>query len=86
MAADSQKMGSKVSSGGRRIDDHSFWAGKAGKDSRFPDGPYKTKDESSAEGAGSVMKYEDTTESIREQQMNGDKKIKGRPMKPTYRN
>ena len=60
--ADSQKMGSKVMSGGRRIDDHSFWDGSKGKDSVFPDGPHKTKEESSAEGAGSVMKYEDTTE------------------------
>lgn len=86
MAADSQKMGSKVSSGGRRIDDHSFWAGKPGKNSRFPDGPHKTKEESSAEGAGSVMRYEDTTEAIRSQQINGDKKIKERPLKPTFRN
>ena len=31
-------------SGGQRIDDHSFWAGKKGKDSVFPDGPHKTKD------------------------------------------
>jgi hypothetical protein len=73
-------------SGGQRIDDHSFWAGKKGKDSVFPDGPHKTKDESSAEGAGSVMVYEDTTEKIRAQQMMGDKKIKERPMKPGTRN
>ncbi len=73
-------------SGGRRIDDHSFWAGKPEKDSRFPDGPHKTKDESSAEGAANVMKYEDTTEAIKMQQTNGSKKIKERPLKPTYRN
>jgi hypothetical protein len=64
-------------SGGQRIDDHSFWAGKPGKDSRFPDGPHKTKDESSAEGAGSVLKYEDTTEAIRAAQVEGVKKVKG---------
>lgn len=86
MPADSQKQGSKVMSGGQRIDDHSFWAGKASKDSRFPDGPHKTKDESSAEVAGSVMKYEDTTEAIREQQTKGSKKIKERPLKTSYRN
>lgn len=85
--ADSQKMGSNVSSGGRRIDDHSFWAGKRGKDSVFPDGPYKTKDESSAEGAGSLMQYEDTTERIKKTQVEAVKQAKSRPMKqPGYRN
>lgn len=83
--ADSQKMGSRVSSGGQRIDDHSFWAGKKGKDSVFPDGPYKTKDESSAEGAGSVMRYEDTTEEIKRTQEVGIGKAKAHPMKPGYR-
>ena len=73
-------------SGGQRIDDHSFWAGKASKDSRFPDGPHKTKDESSAEGVGNVSKYEDTTEAIRNQQVMGSKKVKGDPMKPGFRN
>lgn len=85
--ADSQKMGSGAKSGGQRIDNHAFWAGKPGKDSRFPDGPHKTKNESSAEGEGSVMKYEDTTEAITAGQMEGSKKIKGHPMKqPNYRN
>lgn len=71
-------------SGGQRIDDHSFWAGKPGKDSRFPDGAH-TKNESSAEGAGSEMEYEDTTEMIKKQQTEGTKQIKGRPLKTTYR-
>jgi len=83
--ADSQKMG-KGMSGGMRIDDHAFWADRPGKDSRFPDGPHKTKDESSADSAGSVMRYEDTTEMIRYQQENGERKIKGRPLKPSFRN
>lgn len=82
--ADSQKMAGKASSGGMRIDDHKFWAGKAGKDSRFPDGAH-TKNESTAEGAGSVMKYEDTTEAIRGVQTEGEKQIKRRPLKPGYR-
>jgi hypothetical protein len=77
---------STFKSGGQRIDDHSFWAGKKEKDSVFPDGPHKTKDESSAEGAGSVAKYEDTTEMIKSQQEMGKKKIQGHPMKPGYRN
>ncbi len=85
--ADSQKMGSKVMSGGRRIDDHSFWAGAKGKASVFPDGPHKTKDESSAEGAGSLMKYEDTTQAIKATQVEQVKQAKSRPMKqPGYRN
>jgi len=74
-------------SGGQRIDDHSFWAGSKSKDSVFPDGPHKTKDESSAEGAGSLMKYEDTTEAIRATQVEQVKKAKSLPMKqPGYRN
>jgi hypothetical protein len=82
--ADSQKQG-KAMSGGMRVDDHSFWAGAKGKDSVFPDGPHKCKDESSAEGAGSLMKYEDTTEAIRGTQVDGEKQIKRRPLKPGYR-
>jgi hypothetical protein len=74
-------------SGGQRIDDHSFWAGSKGKDSVFPDGPHKCKDESSAEGAGSLMKYEDTTEAIKSTQVEQVKKAKSLPMKqPGYRN
>lgn len=84
--ADSQKQG-KAMSGGQKIDDHSFWAGSRSKDSVFPDGPHKTKDESSAEGAGSLMKYQDTTEAIKAAQVEGVKKAKAHPMKqPDYRN
>lgn len=83
--ADSQKQG-KALSGGQRIDDHSFWAGGRSKGSVFPEGA-KTKDESSAEVAGSVMKYEDTTEAIRATQAEGSRQAKSRPMKaPGYRN
>lgn len=74
-------------SGGQRIDDHSFWGGKKGAASVFPDGPHKTKMESSAEGAGSVPKYIDTTEDIRKQQTDGTAKIKSHQGKlPEYRN
>ena len=84
--ADSQKQG-KAMSGGQRIDDHSFWAGSASKGSVFPDGPHKTKDESSAEGSGSLMKYEDTTQAIRASQVESVKQVKSKPMKqPGYRN
>lgn len=72
-------------SGGRRIDDHSFWAGSKSKDSVFPKGVH-TKDEHSADSAGSLMKYEDTTEAIRGAQEMGEKKAKSHPLKSTYRN
>jgi len=71
--------------GGQRIDDHSFWAGKGANGSVFPMGA-KTKNESSAEGAGAVSKYEDTTETIKSQQQMGISKAKAHPMKPGYRN
>ena len=84
--ADSQKMGSKASSGGQRIDDHSSWMGGPGKDMVLPQG-VKTKSESSAGSAGSVMKYEDTTEAIKASQVESVKKVKAHPMKqPGYRN
>ena len=73
-------------SGGQKIDDHKSWMGSKGKDTVFPSGPYKTKDESSAEGAGEVSKYEDTTEAIKEQQTGGMRKAKSHPLKTTYRN
>ena len=71
---------------GRRIDDHSNWIGAKGKSSVFPDGPHKTKDESSAEGFGALSKYEDTTEAIKSQQMMNKSKVNSHPMKPGYRN
>ena len=82
--ADSQKKG-KASSGGQRIDDHSFWAGKGSNGSVFPMGA-KVKGESSAEGAGSELDYEDTTEKIKAQQVMGVGKAKAHPMKPLHRN
>lgn len=72
--------------GGRKIDDHSFWAGGPGKNMVLPDGGAKTKAESSAEGAGHESNYEDTTETIKAQQVAGVGKIKGRPLKANYRN
>lgn len=70
---------------GRKISDHSFWAGGKSKGSVFPMGA-KTKDESSAEGFGSLNKYEDTTEAIKSQQMMNKSKVHGHPAKPGYRN
>ncbi len=70
---------------GRKIDDHSSWIGKPGKDMVMPQGVH-TKDESSAEGAGSQMSYEDTTEKIKAQQQMGISKAKGHAQKPLHRN
>ncbi len=70
---------------GRRIDDHSSWVGKGSNGSVFPMGA-KVKNESSAESAGSVAEYEDTTEKIKEQQNMSKQKIKSHPQKSGYRN
>lgn len=69
---------------GRRIDDHSFWAGAKSKGSVFPEGVH-TKDESSAEGSGMVARYEDTTEAIKSVQEKSVSQAKKHPMKPGYR-
>lgn len=69
--------------GGMRIDDHKFFAGSGSP--KFPVGN-KTKDYSSAEGAGAVGEYEDTTEKIKSQQEMGIKKAKSHPQKAGYRN
>ena len=71
--------------GGRKIDDHAFWAGGKSKGSVFPMGA-KTKDESSAEGFGALSHYEDTTETIKSQQEMNKKKVHGHPQKAGHRN
>ncbi len=71
--------------GGQKINDHSFWAGGMSKESPLPT-QTKVKYESSAEGAGGLSNYEDTTETIKSQQMKSISKAKGRPLAPGYRN
>lgn len=61
-------------SGGMKITDHAFFGGSGSP--KFPTGN-KLKSESSAEGAGNVLKYEDTTEAIKAAQVEGVKKVKG---------
>ena len=70
---------------GRKISDHSFWAGGKSKGSVFPEG-VKHKMYSSAEGAGAVEKYEDTSEAIHGQQEDGIRKAKAHAAKSDYRN
>lgn len=71
---------------GQRIDDHSFWAGGKSKGSPFPDGGHKLKDEMSANGAGELDQYQDTTETIKAMQMQAKGKVKSYPLKPNTRN
>ena len=70
---------------GQKIDDHGSWIGKGANGTVFPQG-VKLKNESSAEGAGEVMKYEDTSEAIKSTQNTAKAKVKARPMKDGNRN
>lgn len=71
---------------GQRMDDHGSWIGSRPKHSVFPEGPYKVKHEMSAEGAGSVQSYADTTEAIKSQQEMGIRKAKRHSQKMGHRN
>lgn len=71
--------------GGKLIKDHSSWVGGMTEDSVLPKGS-KSKHESSAEGAGSLNKYEDTTEAIKSQQEMGKGKINSHSPRSEYRN
>lgn len=81
---DSQKKGSSLPSGGQRIDDHSSWIGQGNSESVFPRG-VKVKNESSADSAGNLSRYEDTSEAIKSAQNESVKQIKKNPTKPNYR-
>jgi len=71
--------------GGRRIDDHGFWAGGRGKHSVFPE-EAKCGSIEEVEGAGSVMKYEDTESSISSMQKQSVSKAKKYDQDAGYRN
>lgn len=70
---------------GRKINDHSFWAGKGGKDSVLPEG-VRVKSISDVKGDGSLGRYEDTEEAVKSQQMAGVGKMKSHPQKSGHRN
>lgn len=70
---------------GQRIDDHNSPWGKNRSNVPFPDGGGKMKSISDQEGAGSVMRYEDTEKAIDHVQDESVKQLKGRPLKPGYR-
>lgn len=69
--------------GGMLIKDHKFFAGSGSP--KFPKGVH-TKEESSAEGAGKLMKYEDTTEEIKATQEKSKSKVLSHQPKPGSRN
>lgn len=71
--------------GGKRIDDHKFFAGGHSKGSVFPEGVH-TKEEHSDGHEGHLSEYEDTTEKIREQQESGVRQVKKHSQKPLHRN
>ena len=70
---------------GQKINDHSSWVGGRSKGSVFPEG-VKTKDYSSAEGAGSLEVYEDTTKAIKKSQEYNKGKINSNSTKSMHRN
>jgi hypothetical protein len=69
---------------GRKISDHSFWAGSSSKESPMPMNS-KMKQESSAMGGGELGRYEDTTETIKAQQEMNVRKAKSQPQKAGHR-
>lgn len=71
-------------SGGKRIDDHKFFAGGMSKESVLPKGVH-VQTHSDDGHDGHVSYYEDTDSAIRSQQENNMKKAKGHDMKQGYR-
>lgn len=82
--AGSEQRAHGEKSDGMRIDDHANWTGKAAKGSVFAPGA-KMKSISDQEGSGSVMRYEDTEERIKDVQEKSVSQVKKHPMKPGYR-
>jgi len=72
-------------SGGRKINDHSSWVGKGSDGTVFPMG-VKVKTVTSAEGAGEINRYEDTSEEIKKAQEYNKGKIKSNAPKAMFRN
>lgn len=68
----------------KKIDDHSFWAGRSSDESVLPT-ETRVKRIEDVDGAGELRRYEDTEETIRSQQEKGIREIDRRPMKDDYR-
>lgn len=71
-------------SGGRRIDDHKFFAGGMSKESVLPKGVH-VQHHSDDGHDGHISYYEDTDKAIRSQQEMNRKKAKSHDMKAGYR-
>ena len=71
--------------GGMKITDKGKFPLHSGGPSPLPIGN-KVESFSSADGAGELNQYWDTTEKIKEQQSMGERKMKGNMTKPGYRN
>lgn len=70
---------------GRRIDDHSFFAGKASNDNPLPNGCHSQYYDS-AEGAGEVGAYQDTSPKIEALQDENIRLMKRHEQPPMRRN
>ena len=70
---------------GKRIDDHSFFAGKGSAKSVLPS-EKKVMSYPNVNGCGELSMYEDTDESIRHQQKMNVSKAKGHSQKAYYNN
>lgn len=70
----------------QRIDDHGSPFGNRSKNTVFPEGPHKVKQETSAVGAGHMNDYDQDTDDIKRDQTASISKAEGRRMKPGYRN
>jgi len=82
--AGSEQRAHGQQSDGMSIDNHANWTGKAAKGSVFAPGA-KMKSIADQEGSGSVMRYEDTEERIKDVQEKSVSQVKKHPMKPGYR-
>jgi len=69
---------------GKRIDDHSFWGGKAEAGCVAPKGA-KVMTMNEGQGAGDLGKYEDTAKAIKSQQETATAKMKRFKAKDGYR-
>jgi hypothetical protein len=72
-------------SGGQMINDHTFWAGSAPKGSVFPEGT-RVREYESANSAGNLDRYEQTSEDIHRIQEEAERKAKKHNRKDDYRN
>ena len=69
--------------GGMKITDKGGWPGSS---TEMMNSSNRLKEYSSAEGAGELNDYFDTSEKIKEVQVMGERKVESHKTKPGYRN